>query len=147
MALVDDLLPVLFEGRGLIGEFGLYKYTVTRRLHSWSGADMSGTETVTTTPIVEANGQPPKVVKPNVQELALGELAPGDFVVGPITPSFSGGGYTPIELGVGSAIVGQVVDYLVTGPDLPDGAVYAVKAIHADNPFGYMLHLTPIAES
>lgn len=148
MTLVDDLLPTLYAGRGLIGEFGLYKYTVTRRVHSWSGSSLGeGAETVTSTAITEANGQPPQVVKPSDEEIALNYLASGDLVVGPITPSFNGGGYTPAELDGGSLSTGETLDYLVTGPDLPNGAVFMVKAIHADNPFGYMLHLAPVSES
>ena len=148
MSLVDDLLPTLSNARGLIGEFGLRPYTVTRQVHSWSGTyPGEGTETVTETEITE-NGQPPKVRKPKDEEIALQQMASGDFVVGPITPSFGGGGYTPIELDGGSSLAaGEVLTYKLVGPDIPNGNIFAVKAIHADDPFGYMLHLSPLAES
>lgn len=146
MALVDDLLPVIRNGRGLIGKFGLRPYTISLNIYSCSGGvDLSGTQTLeSTTPLVEADSQPVKVRWPTGEEVALGQAAGGDLIVGPITPSNADGGFTPAQLLGGNATNGQTVMYYVTGPGIESGAYFRLKSSDMDNVFGYKLTLSPV---
>ena len=146
MALVDELLPVLRDGRGLIGEFGLRPYTITIQIYSYSGGvTLDGTKTLeSSSELVEAGNQPVKVRWPTGDEIAIGQASGGDLIVGPITPSNSSGGYTPAQLLGQNASSGQVVLYYATGPGIESGAYFRLKSSDLDNVFGYTLTLAPL---
>ncbi len=77
-------------------------------------------------------------------EIALGQLPKGSATVGPITPSFSGGG-TDLDLLNGTDLnVGQVRLLRITGPNHPNGADYTIKGVSADRALRYMITAVPV---
>lgn len=148
MTLADDLKALARDIRAIPGQLGIRPYTVTVRVSSWSGGAIGeGTETVVLdTAIVEGGGQSPKVRRPNSEEVALGALDAGDLVVGPITPSPAG--FTHTQLTGGTATTGQLVSYIVTGPDWDSGtARFRLKAIQTDRALHTTLTLAPVSPS
>lgn len=148
MALAQDLLPTLYQGRALLGTFGLCPYTVERVVRAWSGSTPGdGTRTETVVAIVEDGNQPPEVRALTDEELAIGNCPSGTMRVGPITPSFSGGGTAATFLAGSDLAAGEEMLYRLTGPEAPSGRLYTLHALHADDPFGYVIDLKPLAES
>jgi hypothetical protein len=143
MSLVEDMLSVLDEGRGLMGEFGLIPSQLTIRTRTWSGLRRD-VGTATDVDLV----LPPRyeVREVNGREIMSsgGEYTKGDVRVGPITPKNATSGYTPDELKpVGAK--GIEIIYIITGPLAGD---YRLLDLSVDDPFGYVLtlrrmHTTP----
>ncbi len=147
MSIRDDLRQIAFDVRSIPGELGIRPYTVAAVVQEWSGSVLGeGTETVTSTAIVEANGQSPKVRWLTGEEVALGGFQTGSVEVGPITPDFPGGG-TLIATLTGSAVAtGKLLYFVLTGPEFPSGARYALRDFGSDRAIHYTLTLQPIAE-
>lgn len=146
MALTDDLKPALWQIRAIPGLLGLRPHTVEVAVGSWSGgATGHGTETQAWALVTEASGQNPKVRWLNDEEVALSQMPAGSCDIGPITPSFSGGGTALAALTGGSATVAQTFLIRITGPRHPNGATYRLTQSHEDRALQYMLRATPIA--
>lgn len=146
MSLADDVKPVLFDARGLVGELGFRPYSVKLMRKVWSGSDIGrGSATVTELPIVEAGGQPPAVRFLDDEERALSGMPAGTLEVGPITPEFSGGGYSWATLTAADADVREEVFYVVTGPEFPNGARFNRRGGTSERALGYTLMLAPTA--
>jgi hypothetical protein len=147
MALRDDLLPLVSSVRSIAGQIGIRMHSVAIVSGSWSGDHTGdGTEDQTATAITEAGGHPPKVRWLNDEQIAVGQLAKGTVEIGPITPSFPGGG-TDLATLVGAALTrGETIHLRITGPAHPDGALYRVIDIRADRAFRYMLKASPTSE-
>jgi hypothetical protein len=85
MSLRDDLLPVFDDARTLIDELGLRTSRVILRTRSWDGGSVR---------MGDADDTDLELVpRPKVRE-----SAPGYITVGPITPTYPGGGYTAEQL-------------------------------------------------
>lgn len=147
MTVRDDLLPLVYSVRAIPGQFGLRVHTVDVRVTTWTGAHPGdGAEyDVTTTPITESDGQPPKVRFLTDEEIAVGQLATGTVEVGPITPSHGTDGGTDLAV-LKPEDEGTVVHYILTGPEFPTGAVFERHAIKTDRALHYMLTLRPVSE-
>lgn len=145
MGFRDDMRSLAYNVRSIPGAlFEMRPYTVAVRVTTWSGTHPGdGTETATSTPITEANGQPPKVRFLNDEERALGGLPEGTIEVGNITPDFPGGG-TALSV-LAPATVGSTVHYILTGPEFPNGAVYERVGVGTDHAFHYTLTLKPVS--
>lgn len=138
MGFRDDIRKLCYELRAIPGQdFEIRPYTVKIVLRQWSGAEPGqGTETVTTVDITEFSGQPPKVRWLTDEEIAIGGYDAATVEVGPITPDFPGGG-TPISTLGQDPPANTLFDYVLTGPQYPNGAIYRLKALHSDKTFQY----------
>lgn len=149
MALAQDLLPVVFNARGLVGEFGLRPYTVSVIHRTWTeDGTGNGTPNDVETPITEANAQPPKVRALNGEEKALLGLSGTVWEIGPITPDFPGGGTTIATLtGPGTTpLPGDEFFYKLVGPEYPTGALFRLHEVKSDKTFGYRVTIKPVGE-
>lgn len=146
MALATDLRPTLTAARGIAGGLGLRPHTVSIVATTRTGDyGLEGTVSTVTTPVTEASGQPPKVRRPNGRELALGNISNGALIVGPITPSFAGGG-TSLATMLGLGLADEVtLHYEVTGPGYPSGQAYRLTDHTEDSALHYTVTLEPIA--
>lgn len=126
--------------------FGLRPYTVAVLLKEYSGTYTGdGTETETETAIVEANGQPPKVRFLKDEERALADMPAGSVEVGPITPDFAGGGTAIATLKQSSAAAQDAVQWKLTGPEFPNGALFVAEGFKTDRALHYRVRLRPVA--
>ena len=146
MALADTLKPILYSVRSIPGQLGLRPYSVAILSTTYSGAHTGrGDAIIESTAITEANGQPPKVRQLDTEELALGGLGKGSLRIGPITPGHTGGG-TLIETLKPCLIAGQTLHVIVTGPEYPNGAKFAIKDVQTDRALHYTLTVEPVSE-
>jgi hypothetical protein len=145
MTLASDLLETVYEGRAIAGDLGFRPHSVAIVIVSSSGTHTGdGTRTESETAVTEAEGQPPRIRWLKDDEVALGMLPKGTVEVGPITPSFSGGG-TDLDLLNGADLTdGQVRLLRITGPNHPNGADYRIKGVSADRALRYMITATPV---
>lgn len=145
----DRLRKIAHRVRAIPGHrFGLRPHTVALVAGTWSGTHTGdGGVSDDETPIVEANSQPPKVRWLSDEQIAVGSLAKGTIVVGPVTPSFSGGG-TDLASIVGTDLSqGDTLHLKVTGPKHPTGALYRISKINADKALRYMITAEPVSET
>ena len=141
----ENLLPSLYKIRAIPGNLGLRIHSVTLITSAWSGSHTGdGTETTTETPIYESGSKSPKVRWKTQEEVAVGNLARGTCEIGPITPSFTGGG--TVFASFGNVDAGETVHIKITGPEHPSGALYKLTHIHQETPFRIMLEASPVAE-
>lgn len=97
MSLVDDLLPVIDLGAGIIGQLGLSPTAVNVIVTTWTGTRAGqGTGSTVSTPLL-VGGQNPGVRRLKGKEIvALGlQMEDEVYQVGPLTPPFTGGGIAP----------------------------------------------------
>lgn len=148
MSTVDDLRRTVWDARWIPGSFGLRPHTVEVGLGSWSGSVTGeGTLTTTWTPIVEANGQSPKVKWLSTEEIAVGGLQKGSVRIGPITPDFSGGGTSVAQIMLDSMTTGQTRHVRITGPTHPTGAIYVLKNTDFGSALHYYITCEPVANA
>lgn len=143
----QQLIPLVRRLRGEIpGTLaGLRQHRVYRVETSSDGTYVGdGTITATETEILEGDNQPPNVEQPTDEQRALGGLAAGTLIVGPITPFQDGAGVQLSELG-GSEISPQTdtLRIRVTGPI---GDNYYRIASREIKDFRWMLTLEPVSE-
>jgi hypothetical protein len=144
VTLADSLKPLLFSARAIAGGLALRTHTISRVVRYADSPRDDISEKVT--PIVEANGQPPKIRWLNGEELTIAQLNPGTAEVGPMTPLFSGGGVDIALLRGDDLSVNDKLYFRITGPHHPDGALYRrldltdYKALH------YMMKLVPVEQ-
>lgn len=146
MTLADTLKPILYSVRAIPGQLGLRPYSVSILIGTWSGEHTGRGDTIIEqTAVTEGNGQPPKVRQLNTEELALGNLGKGSLRIGPITPGFNGGG-NPIENLKPCVAAGQTVHVMVTGPEYPNGAKFALKSFGSDHALHFTMDVEPVSE-
>jgi hypothetical protein len=140
MTLADDLKSVLYDARGIMGELGFRPHTVALFLTYSNATEIDGQALSTeTTPITEANGQPPKIVWQKAEDVPDTSATASDtVVVGPVTPSFPGGG-TDLDDLRGDLEDGVARYLLITGPRHPDGARYRILDVNADKALRYVI--------
>jgi len=145
MSFADSLKTLAYNARAIPGQLGIRPYSVSIRLSTWAGDHVGdGVETVTVTPILEANGQNPKVRFLNEEQTALGGLVRGSLTVGPITPDPAGSPFSTLTQQ--GAQDGSTLLYIVTGPEFPTGARYQLVSATSDRALHYTLTLSPIAD-
>lgn len=138
MSLRTDLLPVIDELRGLAGptQFDIRTTAVSVRTRVWSGGK-PGLGSATDTDLVLSPR--PKVRELNQSEVAGsgGAFEAGDVRVGPITPQYTGGGYTIAQIAPDGA-AGTEILYVLTGAI---AGLYSRVSVETDRAFRYELVL------
>ena len=147
MSFSDDLKPLLNSVRSIPGSLGIRPHSVAIVVGVWSGSHTGeGSEDQTTTPITEADGQPPKVRWLKQDERALADLPEGTCEIGPITPSFGGGGLDISQFNSAASLSrGDTLHIVITGPQHPSGAVYRVIQVNADKALHYSIRAVPVS--
>jgi hypothetical protein len=144
MTLADDVIEDVYEGRSIAGEEGFRVHTVAIVVVTTPGPHTGdGVRVENVTPIVEANGQPPRVRWLKDDEIALGQLPLGSVEVGPITPLFAGGGTDTDLLNGANLSPGQVRLLRITGPNHPEGADYTIVGVKAERPLRRVITAKP----
>lgn len=146
MSLASDLKPVVYDARGLVGEFGLrpYRAYTVRRISAGAYPGDGGPPEETVTEITEARGQPPKIRALSGEEKALLNLPGTAWEIGPITPDFPGGGTAISTLQPTDLEAGEEFYYKLVGPEYPDGALFRVVDVRSDKTFGYRVTVKPV---
>jgi hypothetical protein len=147
MTLADDLKPLAHSVRAIPGQLGIRPYTVSTIKRTWSGGNTgNGTPTDTETPITEADSQPPRVRALSGEEKALLDLAGTAWEIGPITPSFSGGGTAISVLKPTDLYQGDEFFIRLVGPEYPTGALMRIVDIKTDRALNYRVTVKPVEE-
>ena len=146
MSIREDFLPVLDTARGMLDAvFGLRRYDVVMLVTTWSGALVGdGTPTTVETPVVVDGDKRPKVQQLSSRDIIAsgGLYQEQDMRVGPLTPSFAGGGTTVADFDPPAAGPTTEVVYRLTGPDTPaTGTLYRKVGQRVDRNFRYELIL------
>jgi hypothetical protein len=145
VTLADDLKPLVNAIRAVPGELGLRPHTVNVLVGSWSGSHTGeGSVTVGDTAVLES-GQNPKVRWLKQEERALADLPEGACEIGPLTPSYPGGGFTLSTITTFSR--GETLHLRIVGPQHPSGAVYRVIKINADRALHYSMQAVPASSA
>jgi hypothetical protein len=133
--------------RALPGRMGIRPYSIEVQVTTSAGAELGeGAQTVVTTLITEANGQPPKVRWLSNKEIALGGYEDGTVEVGPITPDFPGGGTAIATLHPNPA-VNSTVRVVLRGPDYgANGARFRLQNLRHERFCQYVLVLERAAD-
>lgn len=148
MTPADSCRNILFRTRAIAGQLGLRPYSVSVCVRFNSGRyGLEGTATDVVSQIAEAGGYPPKIRFLNDEQLAIGGLPKGTVSVGPITPQSLSGGLTLDVLTGANSEVGELVHFILVGPEFPDGARYRLIGTQSDRALHYMLTLAPIASN
>lgn len=140
MTLADTILPIAYSARAIAGQLGFRPYTVALLL-TYANANQDSGQVLASdsTPITEANGQPPKIRQEKAEDTAgTGSAVSDTFIVGPITPAFPGGGTDLTEL-IGTLDAGVARYLLITGPKHPEGARYRILDVNCDKALGYRI--------
>jgi hypothetical protein len=143
LALADDLLSLVDSIRAIPGQLGLRPNRVYIVDANWDGAFAGeGTEVETETEITVGDEQPPKVRILSDEQLAMGELASGSIEIGPITPSYTGGGHSATTLLAQSVARGDTRLLRVVGR--AGTAHYRVTRVTTDRAMHYMMRAEPV---
>lgn len=129
MALREELLPVVDTARAIAGELGFRRYKVWVRTTTFSGARAGlGTKTVSDTRLL-VGGQDPKVREVTSKDVVAGtpEFHSIEFEIGPLTPSFPGGGTSQETIAPEKTDQPTTVLYLIKGPGLPTEGLLCKK--------------------
>ena len=147
MALRLPLRAALNRIRAIPGALGLRTYSVAVEVTTWSGAELGeGVGTVVLTPVVERNGQPPKVRWLSNREIALGGYEDGTVEVGPITPDFPGGGIALATLHPNPP-VNTTVRWILYGPQYgAAGGRFRVRNVTHEKALHYSVTLERAAD-
>lgn len=138
MTLADDLLPLVFEARGIRGALGFAKYTVELWLR-YKGQSIRETAGVERMPIVEGDDQPPRVRWLKDEEIALGSLSAGTVEIGAITPRAN-----LLEQLQGETLApGDERHIFLRGPKHPNGALYLITMVKAERALRWMIQAKP----
>lgn len=127
MSFQDSLRSLANGVRGIATDFGVRNYSVTIRTETFADSNQLGTPTVSDLTLTP---------RPKVREASMGR----ELIVGPITPSHSGGGYTVAQLNpVETASTSVRVTYRVTGDN--GTKEYVLKDIDTGRGYSYFLTL------
>ena len=144
MALADDLKPVIDSIRAIPGQLGLRPNRVFLVEGSWSGDYTGELNEVRDTTELLVGDQPPKVRRLNDEQLAVGELAEGAIEVGPVTPSYTGGGVSVADL-IGSALTnGETLILRLVGPE--GTTHYRITKRFFDRAMHYKIQAEPVSK-
>ena len=129
MALKDDLLPLVDQLRAIPGELGFRPYQVWVRVTTWDGSGVGrGNGTSVDTRLL-VGGQNPKVRQVSNKDVVTGtsEFSNALWEIGPITPSFPGGGYVDGAFDPQNSGLPATTHYLLKGPGLPAKGILCQK--------------------
>lgn len=143
MSLVDDCLPILDDAEALLDELGFNKFDITMRVVSWTGGRVSqGARIVTDTPLTLDGTHRFNVDRISSYNILAsgGKYIEGDYRVGPITPTFAGGGRDPSFFSPTGASIQEVL-YRVTGPGFESGVWFKKIDVDTSDPFGFFFTL------
>ncbi len=129
MTFASDLLPEIDAIRGIPATLGLRSGSVTRRVRTWTGTRVGlGTSTTTETPVL-VDGQCPRITRIGVKEAVAsgGAYQAGDFLIGPVTPEFAGGGVALATLQPAVGASPTEVLWVVSDNGLPSGGIVCEK--------------------
>jgi len=139
MSIIEDVKPIIDEGRASIDDVGLRLFRVYVRTTDWTG-ERTGldTKTVAIKELAVARGARPKVRQiPADRVVAAGfELGTTVFDV-TVTPAYDGGGITPEDIAPGPAPDGvrREVQYLIYGQGYEAGVICELVSLDVGSPF------------
>lgn len=143
MSLVSDLLPMIDELRGLPGQLGARPFTSVRlRTRTWSGQRPGDGTPTDVFVALETGGEAVGVRNLSSREVyaSAGRYTDADYRLGPLTPAFDGGGYTPAQLAPSSGARNVEKHVILIGPGEPDaGSVWTIVGTDLTNAIGYFL--------
>lgn len=142
MTLADDLKPIVWQARSIIGTLGFRQDRVYLYFDWYADGEWGGPEK---TEITEAQGQPPKVHQVAFQDVPFGARMPDIIDIGPITPAFPGGG-TDLTDWLAPVQCGQARHILRVGPSCPDGKKYRILHILVEKSLRYMIRAQDAAQ-
>jgi hypothetical protein len=152
MTLRDDLLPLVNHLRQLPTQFGIRLYTPSVRITQWTGSDMPGQGTPTTIETIlylDGYGTLPKCSEISCADIIAsgGLYSDGDWSIDFMTPKY----YTYDSAGILINIfepeqsnIPTEINYVITGPDFPNGTLFKKIKSHTDKPFTYKIILRKI---
>lgn len=146
MTFASDILGDLDDIRGIPDALGIRPYAVSVLTRTWSADSLGGAYTDSTTPLLLANGLRPKVRQVAYKETvaAGGRYQEGDYRIGPMTPTYDGGGVAYSTLAPARPNSRTEVYYIVSGPDTPaEGRPCVEVGVEADKPLRRTLILRP----
>ncbi len=140
MSTVSDALSILDNARATLADVGLCPYRAFVRVTTWSeGRIGQGASTTITTELVVARNRPPKVELVTDKDVVAGGLmSEARYKIGPLTPSYAGGGTTIDTLDPPTSEAPAETHYILLGPGLPAEGMLCKKVGDAyDSPFRY----------
>lgn len=147
MSLADDLKDLAADIRDIPGssDFAVYAHRVFLVETNSSGDTWGeGAQTTTETEVFAGSASPPKVKQIGDEQRAIGDLAAGSLLVGPITPPRGVAGITVSNLNGSTLSAGT--DTLRVRVDGPMGnALYTIKSRELTSATKWMLTLEPMA--
>jgi len=144
MTLADDLKPIVYSARAIMGQLGMRPHRLERYVIPAETPRDDLYPRVT--PIVESGGQSPKIRWLNEEEQAVGGLPRGTVEVGPITPKFTGGGTDVALLRGDDLLPPDKLYYRIVGPHHPDGALYRLTKLSDEKALRIMMQLQPVEQ-
>jgi hypothetical protein len=141
----DSLKQILYSTRAITGGLGLRPHSFTRVVRFAESSRSDVTEK--RTPIVEGNGQPPKLRQMTSEETTVGQLNPQTWEAGPITPLFSGGGTDPAILRGDDLAPEDKLYFEIRGPEHPNGALFRRTKLTLDKALHFTMQLVPVEQS
>lgn len=152
MTLAAKLRPRLDRIRSIPARLGLHPFVVTRITRTYASGTVGRGAYVETTETLLVNGQNPHVRQSTDdrirQILGSGALfREGEWLVGPLTHTFTGGGYAPDGFDVATGTAAQVL-YKITGPGFPaSGGMFRARTHSVDDPLRITLVLEPTSKA
>lgn len=142
----DDVLPIIDDGRALMDELGFRRFDITLRTVAWSGDRVGlGTATTTDTALtLEPSGSRINVKRVSQHDVVAsgGLYQDGDYTVGPITPTYTGGGHAVVDFDPAVGANPTEVSFKLVGQGLPSaGAWFRKVAQQVDGNFRYSFTL------
>jgi hypothetical protein len=150
--IANDFRELADDIRSIPGEFGLREYRSFLVRKPWTGTHPGdGDEMPEIIPLTVGNGANPKVRFPSQKEVALGMMASGTMMFGPLTPAYGTGGTdrasldgSQLEPGVGQIIRVYEPDAVVPGGDSTD---YEVVRRNVDHALRITLQCSPVTKT
>lgn len=143
MTLRDSLLSTVDKIRGIPDTLGVRLYTVTIRVRTWTGARPGIGSGVDADSVfwVDGGTHKPRVVQVTSRDVIAsgGMYQDQDLKVGPVTPSYSGGGVSVDAIDPPPGVSPAEVFFKIVGPGMESGGSW-FKKINTNtlpSPFGY----------
>ena len=129
MSFRTNLLAAVERIRGAIpGALDLRQHTVTVRVRTWTGArpGLIGTSKTDVDTVLTNAGYNPKVTEVSTRDIVAsgGVYQQGDYRIGPLTPSYAGGGIALATVDPATTSTAREVLYKIEGQGLPSGGAW-----------------------
>jgi hypothetical protein len=144
MTFVNSLRAAVDRARAIPGRLGLRQHVITKITRTWSTAIIGHGSYTDVETVLLVGGQNPRArqVTESARDHYL-ETGPtfseGDWLVGPLTPEFDGGGYDADTFEAGESAV--EIFYKIDGPGVSADERFQAKSKSTDKPFRYTLVL------